>query len=321
MAARNQHEGPVHIVFSAPADEGVAEAVGRLPGVTVEEHPALEGDALREAAARAELLVPRSFQSVDRAVLEAGAARGLQAVVQASAGLDNIDHEAAAELGIRIEAPDPGNATAVAELVLLSLLTLWRGAREHWRRTAEGHWPVRDCLCDRELRGQRLGIVGLGRTGSRVARRAAAFEMKLLAVDPYITDERFARFGVQRVPTLAELVTQVDALTLHCPLTEETRLMVGAAELAALPAGALVVNAARGPVLDADALLAALESNHIAGAALDVWPNEPPPPGPLLQHPRVLPTPHLGGHTLESHRERGENLVATLRELAAALRA
>ncbi len=308
-------ETPV-VGFAAAPDDGVVEALARdgVP-VTVAER-ALAGARLAEFAASVPILVVRSSQRVDEPVLRAGAAGRLRAVVQASAGLDNIDAAAARRLGVRVVPVDPGNAVSVAELVIASLLVLFRNLPERWAETARGGWPDRERLPDREVHGKALGLVGLGRTGSRVAIRARALGMDVLAVDPYVPADRFARLGVRRVRGLREMLPRVDALSLHCPLTPETRGLVGAAELALLPRGAVLVNAARGPIVDEEALRDALDRGHLRGAALDTWSEEPPPPGSLRDHPRVLPTPHAGGHTLESHARRARHLVRALLALA-----
>jgi phosphoglycerate dehydrogenase-like enzyme len=305
----------ISLIFTAAADPGVADAVRRTSGVHVEEHHRLTREQLPGAAARADLLVPRSFQTIDEEVLAAGAAGRLKAVVQASAGLDNIDAGAAGRLGVRVVSVDPGNAVAVAELTLLSILALHRDAPGHWERTRGGQWPVRDEVDDPEVRDRRIGIVGIGRVGSRVARRAAAFEAEVFAVDPYVPPARFEACGARRVERLEELLALSDVLTLHCPLTAETRGMIDAAALARLPEGAFLVNTARGGIVDETALGAALDRQRIAGAALDVFASEPPPAGGLVSHPRVLPTPHIGGHTHESHRDRARNLIEALRAL------
>lgn len=305
----------IRIVFTAPADAGVAEAVLGDPRVEGCEHEALEGKDLVAAACCCDVLVPRSFQTIDRQLLATASVAGLRVVVQASAGLDNIDQEAAEVLGVEVLAVDPGNAVSVAELTLLSLLALFRAIRSHWERTPQPHWPIRDRLTDHEIRGKRLGLVGLGRTGSQVAVRAAAFGMDVRAVDPYISSERFSRFGVRRADSLAALLADCDALSIHCPLTDETRGMIGAEALAQLPVGAVLINAARGSIVDEAALRAALDGGSISGAALDVYEVEPPQAGSLVSHPRVLATPHLGGHTVESHRARGENLREALLQL------
>lgn len=305
---------PLVVAFAAPPDPGVRESVEARTDARALVFPSLRGPALAEAAAAGDVLVVRSWQRVTADVLDAGAGR-LRAVVQASAGLDNIDAAAAAARGIEVVGVDPGNATAVAELTLMSLIALLRDIRGHWARTTTAHWPDREVLADREARGKTLGLVGLGRVGTRVARRAAAFEMDVVAYDPYLPDDAFPARSARRAATLDDLLAAADALSLHCPLTEETRGMIGARELAALRPGSVVVNTARGEVLDLAALVRALDDGHLAGAAVDVWPAEPPPRGGPLLHPRILPTPHLAGHTAESHRERAANMIAALAAL------
>ncbi len=306
------------VACASPADAGVAGALARHPGVRFVEHLPLAGPALAAAAAEADVLVTRAWQRVDRAVLGAGSGR-LRAVVQGSAGLDNVDHEAASELGVEVVAVDPGNATGVAELTLLSLIALWRGLPAHWSATAAGRWPDRERLPDREIAGKTLGLVGLGRVGTRVSRRARACEMTVLAVDPYIPAETFPASGAVRVASLEELLPRCDALSLHCPLTAETRGMIGAAQLTRLPAGALLINTARGGIVDEAALAAALDAGRLAGAALDVFEREPVVAAGIASHAKVLATPHLAGHTLESHHARARNLAEALEALVVRL--
>lgn len=310
----------IRVVFASSADDGIVDHV-RRPGVEIVEHARVVGDDLIVAARGADVLVVRSWHRLGRPELERLVGVGVRAIVQSSSGRDNVDLEAAAALGVRVEFPDPGNAVAVAELTLLSLLVLFRNVRRHWEATPRGVWPDRDRLEDRELRGKSLGVVGLGRVGSRVASRGHAFEMSVLAVDPYVDDARFAACGAERVKSIGELAPRVDALTLHCPLTDETRALVDDDVLALLPRGAVVVNTARGGILVERALERALDEQRLAGAALDVHEREPVEAGGLLAHPRVIATPHCGGHTFESHRERADNTVRALMQVVDALAA
>ncbi len=308
-------EAPV-VGFAAAPDEGVVEALVRegIP-VTVAE-TSLGGDRLAAFAASVPILVVRSSQRIDEPVFRAGSAGRLRAIVQASAGLDNIDRTAARRYGVRVVPVDPGNAISVAELVIASLLALFRNLPDRWAETARGGWPDRERLPDREVHGKVLGLVGLGRTGGRVATRARALGMRVLAVDPYVPGDRFVRLGVERVAALREMLPRLDALSLHCPLTPETRGLIGAEELSLLPRGAVLVNAARGAIVDEGALRDALDRDHLRGAALDTWSEEPPPSGSLRDHPRVLPTPHAGGHTVESHARRARHVLRALLALA-----
>ncbi|RMG45198.1 MAG: hypothetical protein D6718_08300 [Acidobacteria bacterium] len=260
----------------------------------------------RAAVSAAELIVTRTVHRVDAGLL--AAAPRLRAVIQASAGIDNVDTGAARERGVEVIQVEPENAAAVAELTLMSMIALARGVRDHWRSLAGGTWPDRDRCAGRQLHGAAVGIVGLGRVGTRVARLAGAAGMRVIAVDPYVEDERFALVGAERRWSLEALLPEAEFLTLHCPLTPETRDMIGPAELDLLPAGAFVVNTARGEILDEAALYEGIEKGRIAGAALDVFRGEPEPDPRLVGHPAVLPTPHIAGHTVQSRERRLANL-------------
>ncbi|MDH3284466.1 MAG: hypothetical protein OEQ13_06965 [Acidobacteriota bacterium] len=306
----------LRVVFAASSDPGVADEVRRGTGVMVEEHSFLSGRQLAEVAGRADVLVTRSSHRVDEDLLRAGRPR-LRAVVQASAGSDNIDVEAAARLGVELVIVDPGNATSVAELTMLSLLAMARSIDARWRTTSAGRWPDRECIEDRELAGKTLGLVGIGRVGSRVAMRASSFELEVLACDPYVETRRFEELGVERVGDLDDMLPRLDALSLHCPLTRETDGMIDEDRLGRLPRGALLVNTARGRIVDEAALARALDTGRLGGAALDVFREEPASPGGLSAHPKVHATPHVAGHTVESHARRRENLVTALTSLVA----
>lgn len=298
--------------FAARPDAGVAEAIGARPGVRVAIDDAARGAELESIAAGADVLVTRAWQRVDAAVLRAGRAGRLRAVVQGSAGRDNVDLEAAEALGVAVVFADPGNAVSVAELVMLSLLVVFRDVRRHWEATPRGLWPDRDALSDREVRGKTLGLVGLGRVGKQVAARARAFEMRVLAVDPYLDPSVFAEHGVSRIDALDAMLPSCDVLSLHCPLTAETRGLIDARRLAALPQGAVVVNTARGGIVDEAALVQALDLGRITMAVLDVFEREPVSVSSIAAHPRVLATPHAAGHTLESHRARASELIRAI---------
>jgi phosphoglycerate dehydrogenase-like enzyme len=211
----------------------------------------------------------------------------LKAIVRMGVGYDRVDRKAAAARGILVcNVPDYGTAE-VADHAIALMLALRRGLTLHHdaqRATPPAPWAYRDHPLIRRLDRLRLGIVGLGRIGTAVALRAKAFGMRVIAYDPYQPNGVERALGIERAKTLAELLAQSDTLSLHTPLTPETRGMIDAAELALLPRGALVINTARGPILDLDALHAALESGHVAGAGLDVLPLEPPPDPP----PRLL---------------------------------
>lgn len=236
----------------------------------------------------AHILATRAYNRVTRRVLEA--APHLELIVQGTSGIDNVDLEAARERGIRVVHMPGVNANAVAELVIGYIIAMTRTVPFYTRELARGAFPRDDCATRHELRHFRLGIVGLGNVGSLVAKYARAFDMTVLAYDPYV--------AAALVPSLDELLASCDILTLHVPLTDETRKMIGAPEIAKLARGSYLINAARGEVLDQQAALDALQNDHLAGLALDVFDPEPPA-GPLPDDPRLILTPHIGGCSYE----------------------
>lgn len=240
--------------------------------------------------AEAEVVVTRAHNRVDRAFLD-GAPR-LRLIAQGTSGVDNIDLGAARERGIDVVNLPGENANAVAELVIGFMLMMTRTVPQYIEEMQRGLFRRDDCATRHELRHYRLGIVGLGEVGRRVARLAAAFGVKASAYDPYIDDHE-AR-GAARVDSLDALLAASDIVTLHVPLTEETRRMIGSEQIARMPRGAFLINAARGEVLDQHAALDALAGNHLGGLALDVYDPEPPP-APLPHDPRLILTPHVAG--------------------------
>lgn len=226
-------------------------------------------------------------------------------------GLDSVDLEEATRRGILVIHTPGANKESVAELAIAFLLNLARRipqAQAAMCSMPKGDIGVLSALLKQhnltgfDLEGKSLGIIGTGRIGSLVARKCiAAFDMKVCGYDPYVSAETMKSFGVTKVDRLADLMPEIDFLTVHCPLTNETRGMVGQKELGLLRRGANVVNTARGGIINEKALFEALTLGHVAGAALDVFEIEPPDPeDPLLKHPNLLATPHFGGTTEES---------------------
>jgi D-3-phosphoglycerate dehydrogenase len=258
-------------------------------------------------------LIVRSETKVTRAVIQAG--KRLQVIARAGIGVDNIDLEAATSAGIAVVNAPAGNTVAAAEHTLALMLALARNIPQAHLSMKEGLWN-RSAFMGIEVRSKSLGIVGLGRVGSEVARRARGFGMVLLAYDPFVSPDYARVLGVELM-SLEQLLPQCDFLTLHTPLTSTTEHLIGAKELALLKPGARIINVARGELIDEAALLQALEAGKLAGVALDVFTQEPPGPTPLLKHPKVVLTPHLGASTQEAQREvareAAEQVLAVLR--------
>ncbi|MFQ5710276.1 MAG: hydroxyacid dehydrogenase [Candidatus Geothermarchaeales archaeon] len=215
--------------------------------------------------------------------------------------LDEAAVEAATQKGIYVTNVPGGNANAVAELTFGSLLNLIRRINQGDRGVREGKW-AKAMFLGAELSGKTLGIIGLGRIGERVARIARGFDMEVLSHDPYVSEER-ARGAGTRLVSLKELLRESDVVTIHVSLSGETEKMIGEEELRLMKRTAVLVNTARGPIVDEASLYEALREGVIAGAALDVLEEEPPSHGnPLLQLENVVVTPHIGGNTWESLR-------------------
>ena len=300
---------PKVLITDNIASEGIELLQKNVPtdikrGLTPEELVDIIGDY--------DALVVRSETKVTSPVIEAG--RNLKVVARAGIGVDNIDLDAATRAGIAVVNAPIGNTVAAAEHTLALMLSLARNVPQACASMKEGQWQ-RSAFMGIEVRNKTLGIIGLGRVGSEVARRASSFGMRLIAFDPFVAPDFAARLGVTTM-TLDELLPQADFITLHTPLTPGTTKMINKEQLAKMKPGARLINVARGELVDEDALLEALENEQLAGVALDVFTNEPPGDLPLLRHPRLMATPHLGASTQEAQREvaieAAEQVIAVL---------
>ncbi|HVF56961.1 MAG TPA: phosphoglycerate dehydrogenase [Pyrinomonadaceae bacterium] len=279
----------------------------RAAGFEVEKRAGLKGDDLLEAVRECDGLVVRSETKVTPQLMEA--AGNLRAVGRAGVGVDNIDVASATARGIVVmNAPD-GNTMTTAEHTLALLLALARRVPQGNATLKAGRWE-RKKFVGVELRGKTLGIVGLGRIGRVVASRARGFDMKVVAFDPFVAPEQARDSEIELAP-LEEVCARADFLTVHTPLTAETRGIVGAREFARMKPGVRVINCARGGLVDEQALYAAIKEGRVAGAALDVFEEEPPPADhPLLALEEVIVTPHLGASTKEAQ----EGVAVTVAE-------
>ena len=287
------------VVIAEPFSE-TGVAVLREAGIDVVSLVGSTLEALRAALADADGLIVRSETRVDRALLSFGPK--LSVVARAGVGVDAIDVPAATDAGIVVLNTPGANTLAAIEQTFALMLSLARHTPAAVASIRAGRWE-RKPFIGTELHGKTLGIVGLGRIGGGVAVRAAAFGMKLVASDPFISLARAEALGVELL-SLDALLARADIVTLHVPLARSTIGLIDAPELAQMQRHALLVNCARGGVIDEAALLAALDAETIAGAALDVVAIEPPPPegtgARLHRHARVIATPHLGGSTTEA---------------------
>ena len=273
----------------------------------------LKPQELMEILGDYEALIVRSETKVTAEVIQAG--KRLQVIARAGIGVDNIDLDAATASGIAVVNAPTGNTIAAAEHTLALMLSLVRNVPQAHQSLKQGEWNRR-AFMGIEVRNKTLGIIGLGRVGSEVARRAQSFAMHIIVYDPFVTPD-YARFLGVALASLEGLLAQSDIVTVHTPLTENTHHLIGERQLALMKPSSCLINVARGELIDEDALLKALDDGNLAGAALDVFSKEPPGESPLVKHPKVVATPHLGASTQEAQREvaieASEQVMAVLR--------
>ncbi len=303
--------GAKRLVLADPLlPEGV-HVLASTPGIAVEDHSGDDRDTLAAALHGAAGLIVRSRTKVDASLIET--ADALEVIGRAGVGVDNIDVEAATRRGIAVLNAPAGNTYSTAELAFGLLLAVARHIPEADRSVRAGEWKRKE-LRGRQLHGATLGVVGAGRIGSEVARRARTFGMRVLAYDPYVSTERANDLGLELVP-LASLLEEADAVTLHVPLTDENRGMIGPDEIARMKDGAILINAARGGLVDEAALARALASGKLGGAGLDVFEREPlPEDSPLRAAPHLVLTPHIGASTAEAQREVSRQIAVAVRD-------
>jgi D-3-phosphoglycerate dehydrogenase len=284
------------LVVDGIAAEGVQYLRDRK--FDVEEVPRPSREDLRRSLAEAEALITRSGTAVTAALLDD--APRLSFVGRAGVGVDNIDVDACSRRGIVVVNAPFGNVVSAAEHTLGMLLALVRRIPEAHGRLRGGEWDR--AVHGSELFRKTIGVVGLGKVGSRVAARVRGFESEVLVYDPYVAESRATDVGAT-LTDFDAVLAHADVVTFHVPLTDETTNMVAARELARMKPGVRIVNCARGGIVNEADLLAALEAGHVAGAAVDVWSEEPPRSEALwrlIRHPRVVVTPHLGANSVEA---------------------
>lgn len=277
-------------------EEGLA-ILERAGNVELDKRSGLKGNDLRAALAEADGAIVRSGTTLSADVLK-GQNR-LKVIVRAGVGVDNIDVPAATREGIVVMNTPGGNTLSTAEQTIALLLAMCRHIPAADAALRGGKWD-RKSFVGAQLAGKTLGVVGLGRVGLAVAKRALGLEMKVLGYDPFLSADRAQQLGITSVGAVADLIPQVDILTVHVPMGDDTRGMIGEKELASMRKGSYVINCARGGIIDEVALEAALRSGHLAGAALDVFETEPVTDSPLFKLKNIVVTPHLGASTAEA---------------------
>ncbi len=287
---------PSVIVLDTLSQEGL-ELLEAAEGISYEVRTGLKGDDLKQALTEFDGAICRSGVKLTSDVLE-GNTR-LKAIVRAGVGTDNIDKVAATRAGIVVMNTPDGNTISTAEQTIALMLAMSRNIAPAYQSLLEGRWD-RKKFMGTQVAGKTLGVVGLGRIGLAVATRAKSLEMEILGYDPFMSQERAEELGIELVEKVAHMLPKIDYLTVHTPLTDETRGLIGAAEIETLKPGARLVNCARGGIYDEAALAEGIQSGKIAGVALDVYPDEPCTENPLFGLDGVVCTPHLGASTEEA---------------------
>lgn len=284
------------IVLDKLAQEGL-DMLDAAPGITYEVITGLAGTDLRDALAKFDGAICRSGVKITAESLEGN--RRLKAIVRAGVGTDNIDKAAATKQGIVVMNTPAGNTLSTAEHSIALMLALSRNIAPAYQSLIEGRWD-RGKFMGTQVAGKTLGVIGLGRIGLAVAQRALGLEMRVLGYDPFMTEERAQTLGIELIKTVDEMLPQIDYMSVHTPLTDETRNLIDIPQLDKLKPGVRLINCARGGIYNEAALVEGLKSGKIAGVALDVYPDEPCTNNPLFGMPGVVCTPHLGASTEEA---------------------
>ncbi|MFC7442165.1 phosphoglycerate dehydrogenase [Laceyella putida] len=294
------------VLITDPLSDHGIEKLLQAEDVEVVRKVGLTGDDLLLEIESADALLVRSQTKVTEEVINKG--RRLKVIARAGVGVDNIDVPAATKKGvIVVNAPD-GNTISTAEHTFAMLISLARNIPQAHRTVVQGEWN-RKAFVGVELNQKTLSIIGFGRIGSELAKRAKAFRMNVVAFDPYLTEERAEKFGIKKA-SFDEAISVGDFITVHTPLTKETRHLINHNVFAKMKDGVRILNCARGGIIEESALYDAIVSGKVAGAALDVFEVEPPGNHPLFSLPQVIATPHLGASTIEAQ----ENVAVDVSE-------
>ena len=286
------------------AKEGVE--ILKREGFQVDEKPGIPKEELIATIPEYDAIIVRSATKVTREVIEA--AKKLRVIGRAGVGLDNIDREAAKERGIKVLNTPEATSISVAELSLAMMFANARPLVEGTTSLKQGKWEKKR-LKGFELYGKTLGIIGIGRIGKELAKRAKALGMRVLAYDPYVSSS-----DVAELTTLDNLLKESDFISIHTPLTDETRHLISREEFEKMKDGVVLINCARGGIVDEDALYEALKSGKVKSAGIDVYEKEPPIGNRLLELENVVLTPHIGAQTSEGQKRAGIGIAELVRD-------
>ncbi|QGJ69508.1 D-3-phosphoglycerate dehydrogenase [Planctomycetales bacterium 10988] len=284
------------VILDNLAQEGL-DLLNQAEGIEVEVHTGLKGEELRQTLQQYDGAICRSGVKLFADVLEGN--QRLKAIVRAGVGTDNIDDKTAKQQGIIVMNTPAGNTLSTAEHAIALMLGLSRNIAQANQSLVEGRWD-RKKFMGTQVAGKTLGVIGLGRIGQAVAQRAIGLEMKVVGFDPFLSSQRAKELGIETYETVKEILPLVDYLTVHTPLTNETRNLIDMDELEIIKPGVRLINCARGGIYNEAALVEGLKQGKIGGVALDVYENEPCTDSPLFGMPGVLATPHLGASTEEA---------------------
>ncbi|GEB76794.1 phosphoglycerate dehydrogenase [Sporolactobacillus inulinus] len=299
------------VIVTDPISASGLKALTEHDAFQVEQRVGLEPEVLAEVICDYDALIVRSQTQVTRDIIQA--ADRLKVIARAGVGVDNIDIDAATEKGIIVINAPAGNTIAATEHTLAMMLALARNIPQAYGSLTSGKWE-RKLFKGVELYQKTLGVVGMGRIGTEVAKRAKGFQMNILGYDPFLTEDRAKKLGIIKA-SLDEIAAQADFITVHTPLTPETRGLINAEYFEKTKKGVRFINCARGGIIDEQALVDAVNSGQVAGAAIDVFEHEPPENPGLTQNPKIIVTPHLGASTTEAQEKVAESVSEEIRDI------
>lgn len=298
------------LVTDGISDTGL-KALFDHPHFIVDRQPTLPTEELKKIIGMYDALIVRSQTKVAEELLQE--ASGLRVIARAGVGVDNIDVNAATRKGIIVINAPGANTIAATEHTLAMMLSLARKIPQAHKKTSSGEWD-RNSFKGVELYKKTLGVIGMGKIGAEVAKRAKSFGMNILGFDPYLTDDRAKKLGITKA-SLDLIARESDFITIHTPLTNDTKGLINEKYLQKTKKGVRLINCARGGIIDEKALVRAVQSGHVAGAALDVFEKEPVADPELLQNPNIIVTPHLGASTVEAQEKVAQEVSAEIIEI------